>query len=267
MRRMALSVLAASMLSLSQAPASAGGWWTTLDLHDQYLGTGESFTIKVREILFDSIEAAERAEHTAYFAYLVKDFDRRALDRAMSRPDPKNRWRPFGPVVQVGIVTPSGRDANLSRGSVDIDVPDVAPGAYWIMLCDAGCRTPLGNHIPVPVNVISDALAAQTARRFHQANERLTFSLAQVRGDVRRMQRKVRELRADAADAVAEPEPTVVIERATSRPSWIPYAGWFVAGAAVALIFARRRREEKQLPEILIEPAPDDARELIETST
>jgi hypothetical protein len=265
---MALVALTASMLGLTQAPASAGGWWTTLDLHDQYIGTGESFTIAVREIMFDSIEAAKQAEHTGYFVYLVKDFDHRALDRAMSRPDPKNWWRPFGPLVKLGEVTPLGRSSNLSRGRAEINVPEVPPGPYWVMLCDMGCRTPMGNHIPVPVNVISDALAAQTARRFHQANERLTFAVARLRGDIRQMQREVRDLRteaADAADAIAQPAPTLVSERATTEPSWLPYAGWFVAGAAVAIMFARRRRVEEPLPEILIEPVPDDARELIKT--
>ncbi len=59
-------LLAASAFVLLQHPASAGGWWTTLDLHNQYLGIGETLTVKVAEVLYGSIEEAERAEQTPY---------------------------------------------------------------------------------------------------------------------------------------------------------------------------------------------------------
>jgi hypothetical protein len=44
MRRSAAFALVASALLLFQGPASAGGWWTSVDLHDQYIAVGESFT-------------------------------------------------------------------------------------------------------------------------------------------------------------------------------------------------------------------------------
>ena len=266
MRRTAVLLAVASALLLLQAPAPAGGWWTSLDVHEEYLGIGEPLTIKINEVLYESIEAAERAELTDYFAYLVKDFDQRSLDRAMTRPDPRDWWQPLSTPIQAGRVTLFGRDANLARGLVHLTVPDVPPGRYSLMLCDAECRTPLGNHIPVPVNVTSDAFAAQTTRRFRDLNERLTLALARVRQDVRQTRRQLRQVEADAAealDAVAQPEPALATERETNGPSWIPYAGWFLAGAAVA--FTLRRRRKVLLPEVLIERVPDDARELTKT--
>ena len=266
MRRTAALLAVASTILLLQAPAPAGGWWTSLDLHDEYIGIGESLTIKINEILYDSIEAAERAEHTDYFAYLVKDFDQRSLDRAMTRPDPHDWWRPLSTPIPAGTVTRFGRDANLGRGRVDLSVPVVSPGRYWLMLCNAECRTPLGNHIPVPVNLTSDVLAAQTARRLNRSKERLTLALARVRGDVRQTQRQLRQVEADAAeamDAVAQPEQAPVTDRDTSGPPWIPYTGWFLAGAAVA--FTLRRQRKVLLPEVLIKHVPNDARELTKT--
>lgn len=148
MRRTAMLLLTASLLLLSQMPASAGGWWTDLDLDSPYLGIGESFTTTAREALFESIEAAEQAERTDYYAYLVTDFDQRSLERATSRANPGDWWHPTGPAFRAGTVTMMGRDANLTRWRVHVRVPAIAPRSYWLMLCDAGCRTPLANHTP-----------------------------------------------------------------------------------------------------------------------
>lgn len=264
MRRTALLLMSTSLLLLSQVPASAGGWWTDLDLDSPYLGIGESFTTTAPEVLFDSIEAAERAERDQYYAYLVTDFDHRSLERATERANPGDWWRPVGPVFQAGTVTLIGRDANLARGRVHVTVPEIAPGPYWLMLCDLGCRTPLANHTPVPVTVTADALAAETARRLNRSNERMSVALDRVRRDLQRTNRKLRQVRADAAavaDAVAEPKQAPASDRDTSGAPWLPYAGWFVAGAAVSFMLVRRRRKAG-VPEIIIERVPDDAREL-----
>lgn len=269
MRRVAVVLVALLTVGLSQGPASAGGWWTSIDLADQYVGTGESLSVKVDEVLFGSIEAAERAEHTQYFAYLVTEFDQRALARATSRANPKDWWEPTGPVFQAGRVTLLGRDANLTGGRVDMTVPDVPPGRYSLMLCDSGCRTPLANHIPVPIYVMSDLVAARAVGRLGQANERLRLGLARVRRDVWRTQRQLQQVEGSAledTDTAAAPQQEPATGREPAAPSWTPYAGWFLAGVAVALIFVQRRRN-MMLDDLIIEHAPDDPRELTKTPT
>lgn len=264
MRLKAAWLAAASAVVVLQHPASAGGWWTTLDLHNQYLGIGETLTVKVSEVLYGSIDEAERAEQTPFYAYLVKHFDERLLDRAMTRPNPKRWWRPLSPVIKVGQVTLFARDANLTRGRAHLSIPDVPPGRYSLMLCDEGCQTPLGNHVPIPVMVSSDPLAAQTARRLGETNERMTLALARVRHDLRQAQRQLRQTEADAAkatEAVARLAETPASNADTTAPHWIEYAGWFSAGAFAAYVIARRQRPARY-PDALIERIPDDPREL-----
>jgi hypothetical protein len=268
MRRTALFVLAASVsLMLLQTSASAGGWWTTVDLHDQYLGVGESLKIKVSEVLYGSIEEAKEAQGINYYAYLVKEFDRGLLERAMTRPDPDRWWRPLSPVINAGEVTLFEGDANLTRGRLHLLIPEIPPGRYSLMLCDADCRTPLGNHIPVPVNVTEDVLAAKTARRLDGTNERLRLALARVRRDVRQTQRQVRHVQNQANEeegAATLPEKPAS-DADEGMPPWITYAGWFIAGAAAALSLTRRRRQTSSHPDLVIERIPDDARELTRT--
>jgi hypothetical protein len=264
MRRTAAFLVAASALVLLQHPASAGGWWTNLDLHDQHLGIGETLTVKIDEVLYASIEEAKHATTTDFYAYLVNDFDRELLDRAMTRSNPRRWWRPLSPPIKVGHVTLWGRDANLARGRVRLTIPDIPPGRYTMMLCDEGCNTPLGNHIPIPVNIASDALAAQTARRLDNANERLQLALGRVRRDVKQAQRQLRIAETDAAealDAVARLERRSATKSDSNTFPWIAYAGWFFAGAFASLVLARRSRKSEP-PHVIIERIPDDASEL-----
>ncbi|HEV2755989.1 MAG TPA: hypothetical protein VG318_09465 [Actinomycetota bacterium] len=266
MRRVAVVLLMGSIALSVPGTALAGGWWTTLDFHDQHVAVGESLSIHVRGTLFESMGAAEEGHRTEYFAYAVEAFDERALDEAMSRADPGDWWRPLTPPLRIGTVTLTNRDANLSRARVDLDVPDMPLGRYSLMLCDAGCENPLGNHIPVPINITADVLAAQTARRLDRANERLTFALDRVRRDVRRTDGRLSRMQAsqaEAADAVAPPR-TRVVEPESEQP-WIAYAAWFLAGGLAALVLVRRR--PRRVPdELVIERIPDDARELTKTS-
>ncbi|MDP9067991.1 MAG: hypothetical protein M3N53_06560 [Actinomycetota bacterium] len=270
MRRSALFVLTASAsLLLLQAPASAGGWWTTLDLHDQYLVVGESLELEVSEVFYDSVEEAREAHGTNYYAYLVKDFDRRLLEHAMGRPNPERWWRPLSPVIPAGQVTILEGDANLARARLHLTVPDVPPGRYALMLCDGGCHTPLGKHIPIDVTVTEDALLARTAARLEGTNQRLRLSLDRVRRDVRQTQPQLQLLQDQGDEAegeVAAAATTPGTELHEGMPAWIAYAGWFIAGARVAVSLRRRPTERSSDPDLFLERVPDDARELTKTS-
>ena len=181
----------------------------------------------------------------------------------MTRPNPKRWWRPLSPVIKAGEVTVFRRDSNLTRGLAHLSIPDVPPGRYSLMLCDQGCQTPLGSHIPIPVMVTSDPLAAQTARRLGKSNERMKVALARVRRDLRKAQQQVEQVETEAADA------TEAVAKLRQRPTsdgdstvpWVPYGGWFGAGALTAYIVLRRDRRARY-PDAITERIPDDAREL-----
>ncbi|MDQ4065782.1 MAG: hypothetical protein M3161_07020 [Actinomycetota bacterium] len=271
MRRWTIGVVAFSALVLLPQPADAGGWWTSSDVHDQPLAVGESLRVRVGEVLFRTIKDAQRAETTPYFAYLVTAYNERLLDRAMRRDDPKRWWEPLSPAIQVGKVTLTDRDSNLQRGRVHLEVPDIPPGRYFFMLCDAGCQEPLGNHIPVPVHITTDVVAARAARRLERMDERLDIRFARLRQDVRQATRAARDAQHDsseAADAIAR-----LATRADAKPAaassnpplrWLSYAGWFVAGTCAGFMI-RRYRRQPMVDDVVIDHVPDDARELLKT--
>lgn len=263
-RAVHLALIVSTLVVLTQGQASAGGgWWTSVDLDGGNIAVGESIEIGIREIWFTSVSEAKEGRRTPYYAYLVSDFDRRQLRKAMRKPHPGPWWEPVGPVIEVGRVTVTEADSNVSRGRLILEVPDMALGRYFLMLCDKGCLTPLANHIPVPVTVTADILAARTARRVDRMNSRLQLDLARIRHDVRSTERRLRDLR-DQVNAEPEraPEPVSVPASPSDgdEPSpWIAYAGWFIAGGSVAMVFARRRnRAERSLKDLV----PDDARDL-----
>jgi hypothetical protein len=119
----------------------------------------------------------------------------------MTRSDPKRWWRPLTPVVKAGQVTLFEGDANFTQGQLHLAVPEVPAGRYYLMLCDLGCRIPLGNHIPVPVIVAVDPVVAKTVRRLEESNERLRLALARIRRDVRHTQRQLQHAEAQVTGA------------------------------------------------------------------
>lgn len=228
---------------------------------------GESLTLHVSDVLFETIEDAQRARHVDCYAYLVHGFDRRALERAMSRPEPGRWWDPSGPITKIGTVELVHSDGNLVPARVRLTIPQVPPGSYDLMLCDSGCRTPLANLIPSAVHVTDDPVAAQTSRKLQDRNARLDLALAQVRSDLRDARRELRKVERDAAkanDAVARLNARLVTPRARPATPWVAYAGWFLAGAAIALLASRRRlRTPPASRDAIVERIPDDARELV----
>ena len=275
MRRSALFAISALILVFPAQPANAGGWWTTFDVYDQPFAIGESLTVTDQSfVLFRTMEDIEQAKTTAYFAYVVTAYDEALLDRAMTRPDPKKWWEPLSPLVKVGEVSLTGWDANLARARVHLDIPDVAPGQYFLMLCDAGCETPLGNHIPVPVHITTDVMAARTARRVERMDDSMDLRFARSRNDVRKAARAAREAQQDSNEAInaiarlaARMDATPATTTSNPLPMWVAYAGWFVAGGYTAFLIRRRPLRHAATPDVIIEHIPDDARELTEDTS
>lgn len=259
------SLLLFILMTLLSPAAVAGGWWSSIGLEGQPVGLGESIDLKVSEVAFDSMEEAEEAKGRQFFAYLVQDFDRAALDDAMTRPNPGDWWTPLSEPILVGEVRLLDWSSNVAKGRVELDVPQVPPGTYFLMLCEAGCDVALGNLIPSKVEVTADVLAAQTMRRLQQAEADLTLALQRSRSELRETRSTLRETRSEAAEQnqrINKLESQLIEAQKPDSPPWIPFAGWFLAGAAAAS-FLRRGRSHANRDQIMVERIPDDPRELI----
>jgi len=268
MRRTALLLSAVVTFTLAfPGTANAGGWWSSIGRVGGHIGIGE--TLKVRsEVMFRTIEVAERARTTAFYVYLVKGIDKKRLRWAMSRPQPRRWWTPPEWSIPIGNVELSRWDSNMAVATANLQVPEVTAGQYNLMLCDAGCRTPLADVIPQRVRVSPEPLAAETARKLDRVSMDSDLAIRRLRHDVREANRQLVDV------AAATIESTRAIEQLQKEPSapepvpsptpWWAFAGWFLAGVAVAFSATRARRKHSSLPEELpIERVPDDARELV----
>lgn len=260
-------------LQLMPFPATAGGWWSSIDLRGAYLGIGETVTVR-SEVMFNTLGSADKArEGRSFHAYLARGVDRSALNEAMSVPEPKRWWTPPRELTLIGDVQLSNWNSNLAVATAELKVPDMTPGSYALMLCSAGCRTPLANLIPLRVHVSVDPVAARTARKLVKTNDRLNIAFARVRRDLKK---QYRQLTARSADSVESAESisrlqdgvialeTEVASLQTEAPSvpWPSYLMFFVAGAASVLLIMRLRRRSPALLDAPITQIPDDAREL-----
>lgn len=280
-RHALLAALTAVALLAPMGTAGAGGWWNGIDLDGQRLAVGESTTVRMRFVLFADAEAAQDARSgEAYYAYLVGDYNRRALDRAMRRANPGHWWEKPTNATRVGVVTLSKWQTNAATARVGITIPRMKPGRYSLMLCNAGCVKPLADVIPldgVRIFRLRDAAArADLARvRAEQQAERdmLQQELQRREASIDALE-EVAEARlqaaADSADDVdralasnaalrrdieqLQTELTAQRQR-TQQVGGLAAAGWLATLLAAALLYRRRRRHE-QPP---VPPAPDRA--------
>lgn len=271
MCRLSMLFLSAVVSVVSfHSPAAAGGWWSGIDLNGGYLGIGENLKFR-SEVMFETLDAAERGRRTEYFAYVVRGVDEKALEDAMSVAEPGRWWVPPNEMILVGRVELSDWDANLVIATAHLSIPKMATGNYDLMLCDMGCRTPLANLIPAPVEVTAEPLAARLSRRLEATNERLDTVRARLRARLGRsltIADRADLVSAESSNAVARLQKAVA-NLDSDSPSPTPalaFAGWFVAGAAVAFAVTRRRRSSRDADLLVpLEAIPDDARELIES--
>lgn len=270
--RLRMLVLSALIITSALAPAAmgGGGWWSYIDLEGQHLGIGETLTVR-SEVWFRTVQEAEEASKADYYAYLLRGVDTKALERAMSRADPKHWWSPPAEMTQVGPVELSQWDSSPSMSIAHLTIPDMPTGRYDLMLCDGGCRNPLADLVPLSVQVVDDPLAAQTARKLQDTNERLSLALARVRKDLRRTTGRVEAAQADSRQAVdlavdgARALRKRLASIATDRSSspWPANLAWFVGGLGVASVAVRgRRRASLTHTGTPVERTPGDEREL-----
>ena len=269
MRRASLGLTLLASLVIFHGSASAGGWWSGIDLKGRYLGIGETVTARA-EVWFRNLELAEKARSEAYHAYLVRGIDHERLERAMTRPEPKDWWSKPEEMTLVGDVRLGRWDGNIAVATARVRIPDIALGAHNLMFCDAGCTKPLGNVIPLRVQVTADALLAKTARKLQATNDRLDLALAHVRSDLGRIMTQARRAGTEATETRAElgrlRDKLSSLSKERPATPWLAYTGWFAAGAASVLAVVRRRKVVLA-PETQSRPAeiPAPARELVRT--
>lgn len=235
---------------LPAAPASAGGWWSHIQVERQYVGVGETLVTQ-SEAFFSTLEQAERARTKQYYAYLVRSYDNALLRRAMTERDPKRWWAtsPDARLVRVGRVRLGGWNANVGEAHARIKIPKIGTGRWSLMFCDAGCREPMASVTPTSVRVTADVLTAKAANRMAALEER-----ARIVPDLRAELRAARSAAANAATAAENARRelnsvrgrVLALEAAARQPSSSPAWPWSVAGALallmLAIIVAIRRR-------------------------
>lgn len=242
--RLRMLVLSALIITSALAPAAmgGGGWWSYIDLEGQHLGIGETLTARSEVSFWDGTD--QEARGVDYFAYLVRGVDAQALKWAMSQSDPKHWWKPPAEMTLIGDVSLSYYwDSGRARSTAELTIPEMPTGRYDLMLCDGGCRSPLGNLIPAHVEVVDDPLAAQTSRKLQDTTERTSLTLARLRKDLRQNDRRFQGVKRNASETAQEV--TALRKRLasldTDQPStpWLPYFAWF-AGLIVAAEAMRR---------------------------
>lgn len=254
--RLAL-VCALGVLLLPPHAATAGGWWSYIDVNRSHVAPGQRVGID-ETVAFSSVAAAEEAEEAGrFYVYLLQGFDYSVVERAMRKASPRNWWSlGDAEAIQVGQVTVSVSDANLGRAAAAFTMPEVRPATYHLMLCDTACTEPLADVIPAEdLTVVADPATARMAQRADRLERRIrdhARRLAAARTDADRALVAAR----NARSAVEQLETRVSSPAAESRRSprvarWA-YAGWFVAGVligALALLVLRRgQRPDEAVP-------------------
>lgn len=271
--RSAIASISLAVLLLVPASASAGGWWSFPRLERATVAPGQVVRVRATEILFESVQAAERARNTPFYAYVLSGLDGSVVRRAMSRADPGSWWTPGDvDLLRVGRVRlTAAAGSNLATARARFRLPDIAAGRYSLMLCAAGCGRPLADVIPADLRVVPDPFTAALAARV----EHLESRAARVRGlpaRVDRLKARTSRLQARAADLEEAirglPAPPAVPRPDTGVPWW-SYAGWVLAGAVLGGLGARllRRRRpgraaslDDALAQLLAEEGPKTPR-------
>ena len=205
MRLRLLGIVVVLFALLPVAPASAGGWWSSVHVGSRFVAVGDTVTAR-SEAWWDTTAKAEAAAQGPYYAYLVTEYDTEVLDRAMGRANPTRWWKLAAgtELVRLGRVRVSELDGNLGTARARFTIPRVRPGRYSLMFCDAGCATPLGRVIPTPVRLTADPVAAHAATRVDALGRRLEAGAFAMRERV-----------ADAADQAAEARSAATATRRT----------------------------------------------------
>lgn len=260
-------ICALGVLLLTPQAAAGGGWWSYIEVDRSLVAAGQRVEVQAA-VAFDSVAAAEEARTPGrFYVHLLRGFDYSVLEPAMREPDPRNWWSLGGAeAIPVGPVTVGVSGANMGRASAEFTVPELQPGTYHVMLCDAACAQPLADVFPTEgFTVVADPVTVQIAQRLERLERRIRNQagrLAAAGVDAGRERITTRNLGSEVQQLERRVS-SLAGERRSSPPvaPWA-YAGWLVAGAlagALALLVVRRRRSRPPL----WAPSDEELRELL----
>lgn len=267
-RTMAVAVLAGVATAVTATPAAAGGWWSTPQLEHQTLAIGESTTVSVGVMFSSTEEADEVVGSGEYFAYLVRDIDEAGLHDAMSRSGPDGDWWTTpDEAIELGPLTLGRNMSNLGNAKATFVVPEVEPGIYDVMLCDRGCSRALADVVPLRDVYVGDPVTVRFLREAGLETQYLLDQFGSMQSQLERLDDQTGTLSdqtgtlSDTIDDLGRrfEDQTTTGHRLTASLAtlesrlgeggqqgsvatpWWAQAGWFVAGAAVAIAWMRRR--------------------------
>jgi hypothetical protein len=267
--RLALVCALGALLVIPQT-AAAGGWWSYIDVNRSNVATGQRVTVNAT-VLFRSVAAAEEARQPGRFSvYLLRGLNDSIVERAMRTRGPGDWWTlGDAETIRVGDVSVRVSAANFGRVSAEFTVPELSPGTYDLMLCEAGCAEPLADVIPAEgFTVVADPATAQLAQRVDRLQLRLRKQAARLaagRLDAKSALAAARDARSD----MEQLESTVSsADEGGSSPRgrrWA-YVGWLVAGVLIGtLVLGVIRRRPSQPPRVAGHPTDEELHELLST--
>jgi hypothetical protein len=254
--RLAL-VCTLGVLLVTPQGAAGGGWWSNIDVDRSVVTPGQGVEVETGQVAFSSTAAAKQAARGGrFYVYLLRDFDYAVVERAMGKADPRNWWSlNAAEAIQVGQVTVKVSDANLGKATAAFTVPQLPPGTYHLMLCDAGCTEPLPDVIPAKgFTVVADPATAQLAQRLDSLARRIQSQadqLATARADADRALVAAQSAHSEVEQLKASVSSLANDGRSSPLAAPWAYAGWLVAGAlagGLVLLVLRRRRSQPSRP-------------------
>ena len=244
-------MLASLFVLLFPTAAAAGGWWSFVQTDRSTVAVGQRVEAEA-DVLFASVRAAQEAVDGRFYVYALRGLDYSITRRAMNEPTPRSWWSPGDArAVQLGPIALRVRQVNIGRARASFTVPELTPGTYALMFCDAGCARPLADVVPKPgFTVVADPATAALAERATRLEERVARqaeSLAAARDAARSARASAvdadSELRALGSELRALDRAVTEVGSSPSPPFWA-FGGWFAAGAlagAFAFLLLRRR--------------------------
>jgi hypothetical protein len=265
-------VCALGVLLLLPHAATAGGWWSYIDVNRSHVAPGQRVEID-ETVAFSSVAAAEEVEEAGrFYVYLLRGFDYSVVERAMRTASPRNWWSlGDAEAIQLGQVTVSVSDANLGRATAAFTMPEIPPATYHLMLCDTACTEPLADVIPATdFTVVADPATAQMAQRADRLERRIRNQarrLAAARTDADTALVAARNVRAEVEQLEAGVSAPADESGSSPRVARWAYAGWFVAGVLVGalalLVFRRGRSKPSRLGRAGWLPSDEELQELL----